>query len=95
MRVPDDVADFAHLEIDPKSGILSFKSSPNYEMPRDRARDDASNPSVYKVLVIAADDVVLDVDTRKKSYKKVIVTVTDMDETGKVTFSVRQPKVGE
>ena len=89
----EDAADFAHLEIDPKSGILSFTSSPNYERPRDQARD-ASNPSVYKVLVIAADDV-LDVDTRKKSYKKVIVTVTDMDETGKVTFSVRQPKVAE
>ena len=61
---------------------LAFKKSPNYEKPIDANKD-----NVYMVTVVATDKKKL-TDTRD-----VVITVTDDDDPGKITFSSEQPKV--
>ena len=61
-------------------GVLSFMTSPNYEMPRGVAPDDA-NTNTYRLVVQASDG-------DKVDRFKVIVTVTNEDEPGKVTWTV-------
>ena len=82
----------------PADGVLSFKYSPDYEMPRDLAVIDAANINTYKVVVVASDDapgaaVVDGADVRKKAYEKVTVMVTDVDEPGVVSLSAQQAQV--
>ena len=66
--------------------MLTFKESPNYEMPADRNKD-----NVYKVTVVVSDD-----GTPKKLMDKrqVEISVTDVEEDGTVTLSAVQPKTG-
>ena len=75
-----DVADGAHFKID-QSGVLRFDSSPNYEMPRDQELNETTNTNTYRVAVMASDGTT-------NGYYKVIVTVTNIDEPGKVTWTV-------
>ena len=77
--VPDEVieadrADRALFEID-QDGVLSFKSPRSYEADSD------SNDKEYKVTVQVSDG-------SKVEYFKAYVTVTDVEETGKVTWVV-------
>ena len=69
-----DAADF---EIS-ASGVLSFKSSPNYESPAD-----ADGDNVYSVTVNAA-----------RGSTDITVTVTNVDEDGSVTIDDLQPQAG-
>ena len=55
------------------SGVLSFRSSPNYEAPADEDMD-----NVYMVTLTARD-------SDNTAMRAVVVTVTDVDETGAVT----------
>ena len=64
-------------------GVLSFKSSPNY----DTAGDDDEN-NMYEVTVVATDTV------DNEGMKDVDVTVTNVDDPGSISFSVVQPGVG-
>ena len=65
--------------------MLTFKESPNYEMPADRNKD-----NVYKVTVVVSDD-----GTPKLMDKRQVeITVTDVEEEGTVTLSAVQPKTG-
>ena len=73
----DDI-DFASFKID-QSGVLSFKSSPNYEAPA--GGDDNNATNTYRAVVRASDGT-------ENDYYKVIVTVTNVDEPGKVTLNV-------
>ena len=59
-------------------GALSFKSSPNFESPAD-----ADGDNVYSVTVNAA-----------RGSTDVTVTVTNVDEAGKVTIDDLQPQAG-
>ena len=72
------------------SGVLSFKFSPDYEMPLGGSAGDSNT---YKV-VVAASDNALGAETAenaiKVAYKKVTVTVTKMEETETVTLSAEQ-----
>ena len=78
----DDAAKFNIVEDD---GMLTFKESPNYEMPADRNKD-----NVYKVTVVVSDD-----GTPKlMDNRQVEITVTDAEEEGTVTLSAVQPKTG-
>ena len=62
---------------------LSLKAAPNYESPADSGRD-----NVYAVTVKVTD-------TKGNSDEKdVTVKVTNMEETGTVTLSTLQPRVG-
>ena len=60
-------------------GALSFKSSPNYESPADEGGD-----NVYNVTV-----------NRSGGSLDVVVTVTNVDETGSVSLDDLQPQAGE
>ena len=74
-----DSADGSDFRIS-SDGVLSFKSSPNYEMPRNLALT-ADNTNTYRLVVQASDGDMVD-------RFKVIVTVTNVDEPGKVTWTV-------
>ena len=62
-----------------QNGVLSFKNSPNFEAPTGGGVDTALK--TYQVVVRASDG-------NKNDYFKVTVTVTDVEETGKVTWTV-------
>ena len=70
------------------TGALTFKEAPDYEMPVDSNRDNE-----YMVTVVATD---AGVDSKNKmtAERDVVVTITNVDETGTVTLSTEQPKVG-
>ena len=66
-----------------EGGSLEFKKSPNYEDPKAAATGTLASRNVYKVDVKASG-----------GSESVTVTVTDVDEAGKVTLSQYQPQVG-
>ena len=72
--------DALHFSIE--GGVLRFRSPPDYENPAD-----SGGGNVYNVDVIVTDNLPGD-DTDSKP---VIVTVTNVDEDGKVTLSTLQP----
>ena len=95
-----DAADFT---VD--GGVLRFKKSPNYEASTDRGRDDddttdvdeeeADDNNVYFLTVRSTD--VRPAGTTgaaPTSTVDVIVIVTNLDERGTATISLRQPEVG-
>ena len=93
----NDYPDDEYFQID-GNGVLSFKSSPDYENPRGAARD-ASNNNTYKVIVVASDDAsgadgTADMASGEMAEKKVEITVTEMEENGTVTLSARYAQVG-
>ena len=73
-----DVADFGEFEIS-QSGVLTFASPPDYEMPRE-VELGAQNTNTYRVVVQASDGGV----GSFVNWFKVIVTVTDVEEEGTV-----------
>ena len=75
--------DAGKFEISEADGGLTFKAQPNFETPGDSNRD-----NVYEVTVVASDP------AKNSDELDVRVTVTDVMETGTITFSSRQPKVG-
>ena len=83
----DDAPAFELVDID-GTGVgvvyrLSFKAAPNFESPTDANKDNA-----YRVKVVAKDD------AGHNSKTDVTVTVTNLDEYGKVSLSSIQPGVG-
>ena len=95
--VPDvveaaDIVDREHFMIN-SDGVLSFRFSPDYEMPRGSASD-ANNTNTYKVVVQASDDPTGAGGAIMMGYKKVTVNVTNVDETETITLSARQAQVG-
>ena len=75
-----DSADSGSFTID-EDGMLKFSSPPDYENP---PTTNVTN-NTYKVVVVAADGTD---DSAKKSYYKVTVKVTDVAETGEVSWTV-------
>ena len=72
--------------------MLTFNIPPDYE-----SEDDADENNVYNIVVVASDDALGAGTTGNPTgmaYKKVVVTVTDVDEPGMVTLSSLQPQVG-
>ena len=88
---PDD-GDFS---IDQESGLLAFKSPPNYESPMDGTAGgtgDAARDNTYRVKIQ------VEVDTaagRTTTEQEVTVTVTNKEEDGTVTLNNLQPQVRE
>ena len=74
-------ADAGKFEI--TDGALTFEAEPNFE-----TSGDSNGDNVYEVTVVARDP------AGNSDELDVRVTVTDVAETGKITFSSRQPKVG-
>ena len=77
------VADEDAFENRPDSGVLTFKSSPNFESPKD----DGGN-NMYEVTVVATDT------ADEAGTKKVTVKVTNVDDPARIDFNVVQPGVG-
>ena len=75
---------------DISNGVLTFKKSPDYEMPTDVVGTDGSTAAVgdnmYEITVQATDS------TMKTGMKEVMVEVADVDEMGMVTLSARRPQ---
>ena len=75
---------------DISNGVLTFKKSPDYEMPTDVVGTDgstaAAGDNMYEVTVQATDS------TMKTGMKEVMVEVADVDEMGMVTLSARRPQ---
>ena len=68
------------------SGVLTFMSPPDFDSPGDKVGAD----NVYNVTLVAGGG------ERGDGKSAVEVTVTDIDETGTVTFvDNQQPQVGE
>ena len=66
-------------------GMLTFKTSPNFESPADSNGD-----NVYMVTVVATDS-----GTPKlTATRDVVITVTNAEDQGEVALSSVQPKVG-
>ena len=84
-------SDAAHFSIN-SSGVLSFRFSPDYEMPMGGR----ANTNTYRVVVAASDDppgAGADDMPIMMGYKKVTVMVTDQDEPGMVTLSAQQAQI--
>ena len=64
--------------------MLTFRSSPNYEMPAD-----ADTQNTYQVVVQATDRG----EMNYRNWFKVTVNVTNVGEDGKVTLSQTTPSV--
>ena len=82
-----DAAAFELVDLD-GTGVevvygLTFKDAPNFESPTDLNKDNS-----YRVQVVAKDD------AGNNSKTDVTVTVTNLDEPGKVSLSSIQPGVG-
>ena len=85
-----DFADHGDFSIT-MDGVLTFKSPPNYEMPRGDAFSSPDNTRTYNIVVVSSDDAP-GVTGRMMAYHKVIVNVTDVDEDGSVSLSGLQPQ---
>ena len=76
--------DMAHMEIDPMSGVLTFRQGdgplPDYENPLDETGDGSSN--TYNVIVNATDN------HGKAASFPVLVTVTNVNERPELTTPV-------
>ena len=84
-----DAADADHFMIN-SDGVLSFKFSPDYEMPMGGT----DNTNTYKVVVVASDDPPGAGDMIMMGYKKVTVNVTNVQETETITLSAQRAQVG-
>ena len=77
-------ADMGDFDIN-TDGMLTFKTSPNFESPADSNGD-----NVYMVTVVATDS-----GTPKlTATRDVVITVTNAEDAGEVVLSSVQPKVG-
>ena len=73
---------------DTNFGELFFKNAPDFENPADADMD-----NVYEVTVKVTDNGVAN-KNKMSATRDVMITVTNADEAGSVTFSSVQPKVG-
>ena len=80
-----DAGDFTIIAsgADDTNGALTFRASPNYEMPAD-----ADGDNVYEVVVSASDA------DSNRGEMDVEVKVANVDEDGTVALSAVQPRVG-
>ena len=78
-------SDASLLEIGPTSGVLSFKSPPNFE---DRRDNGSGSDGIYEVTVVATDT------ADQEDMKAVEITVTNMPDPARIILSVVQPGVG-
>ena len=79
----DDVRDHLLFSIS-TAGVLSFESAPDYETPLDGVDGQATRDNKYHVVVQASDRGSMN----QHNWFKVTVSVTNVDETGEVTWEV-------
>ena len=81
-------------------GVLTFKTSPNFEMPSDvddpgTGATDESGDNIYEVTVKATEVLTTDQDPPAlSSTLTVTVTVTDVNEDGSISLDRLQPQAG-
>ena len=89
--------DHGDFSIDSKSGVLKFKSPPNFELPMDGTAVEspgaAARDNVYKVLVQAKTR--SSAGLSPATNYKVTVTVSNKEEDGTATLNNLQPQVRE
>ena len=95
-----DIRDHGDFKIS-QDGVLTFESPPSFESPNggqyevgDTGTPNENTPAdgsnTYNVVVQSADRG----DIIQRNWFRVIVNVTDLEETGKVTLSHLQPEIG-
>ena len=90
-----DGTDADDFEIDEDTGVLTFKSPPDYEMATDRQSDnDPATDDIDETAV--EDDNIYEVNVLALGAHQVrlIVTVKDLDEDGTIELSTLQPEEG-
>ena len=88
VRDDTDFPDYDDFRIDRKSGVLTFKVTPDYEKPRSSVTSgNLAAKNVYKVKAKLGDG-------EKFVYTEVTVRVTGEEEAETLTLSARQPEVG-
>ncbi len=75
--------DAALFDVDPSTGVISFKSSPNFEAPADK---DGNN--IYNIVVTASDG-------SNSTNQSVAITVTNMNDNAPVFTSVAAASFAE
>ena len=88
-------ADQAKFAIVAGTGVLTFAAAPDFEDPQDAASTTPSNAAANNeyVLVVTATG---GTGARAKTAEQtIVVTVTNVDEDGSVTFGSTAPRVGE
>ena len=83
-------ADQTAFTLDNTSGVLAFKTAPDYENPTDALSADPANAAInnqYIVVVEAANG-------QQTTSQTITVTVTNIDEPGTVSFDSTAPKEG-
>ena len=101
--LPQDVTaspDAGFFSID--GGVLSFKSPPDYECPKDTTADPCGGigNGSSRAALLTANTYTVDVQANAGTSgndpetRTVIVNVIDVDEPGMLTFNTAQPKVG-
>ena len=86
--VAGDMEDNARFKIS-NAGVLTFKEKPNFEAADDD--NSFSNDNNYQVVVQASDGATMET----LGWYKVTVEVTDVEETGKVTWMVDPDSDGD
>ncbi len=88
VRDDTDFPDHGDFRIDRKSGVLTFKVTPDYENPRSSVSTGTlADRNVYKVKAKLGDG-------EKFVYTEVTVRVAGVEEAETLTLSARQPEVG-
>ena len=88
-------ADAAKFAIVAGTGVLTFAAAPDFEDPQDAASTNPSNAAAnneYVLVVTATGGTGARAMTAAQT---IVVTVTNVDEDGSVTFGSTTPRVGE
>ena len=88
-------ADQSKFSINSSSGVLTFASAPDYESPQDAVSaspQNAAGNNQYVVVVTATSGTN---DRVKTADQTIVVTVTNVDEAGSVSFDSDTPAVGD
>ena len=80
-------ADASKFEIDTATGVLTFKTPPNYERPADVASTDPLNDSGNNEYIATVTATSGTADRAMTSEQTITVTVGNLEEAGSVSFS--------
>ena len=88
-------ADRAKFAIVADTGVLTFAAAPDFEDPQDAASTNPSNAAENNEYVLVVTATGGSGARAKTAEQTIVVTVTNVDEAGSVTFGSTTPTVGE
>ena len=88
-------ADQAKFAIVAGTGVLTFAAAPDFEDPQDAASTNPSNDAANNEYVLVVTATGGTGARAKTAAQTIVVTVTNVDEAGSVTFGSTTPRVGD